>query len=91
VLLHDRHWQLSLNKGIYDDVEMTILKLFLKIMQFLEKVIRLTEWLKERHSEHWFSTLCMRQLRFFVEGPSENCPGQCIRNGVPWNFGVPQS
>jgi hypothetical protein len=33
----------------------------------------------------------MRQLRFFVKGPSENCLGQCIRNGIPWNPGVLRS
>lgn len=30
----DQHWQLSLNKGIYRNIEMTILNLFLKIMLF---------------------------------------------------------
>jgi hypothetical protein len=80
-----------LNKGIYGDIEITILKLFLKIMQFLQKVIQLMEWLKERLFERWFSTLRKRHLRFFVEGPSENYLGQCIRNGVPWIPGVPRS
>jgi hypothetical protein len=73
------------------NIEMTILNLFLKIMLFLQKVIWLMEWLNVRHSEHWFSTLCMRQLELFVVGPLENCLGQCIRNGVPYNPGVPRS
>jgi hypothetical protein len=41
---------------------MIILQLFLKIMQFLQQVILLIVWVKERHYEHWASTVCIEAV-----------------------------
>jgi hypothetical protein len=34
--------------------------------------LKVKEWLKKRHSKHWAATLDMRQLKLFIERPSDN-------------------